>query len=199
MLREITHCHKKAMYGQSKAKGNTIKYSAEDEYRISWSRITKDVPIITSELMLKPTFLKLRDFLLEHTPLRGCRGVDIEEKLGIFLHMVSRGTSQRDASEFFERSKSTIAACFDQVLKAMVIDILHAHEVQLPDPDNPAGFQRIQESKKFFPFFKDCLGAIDGTYIYSYQGVEKAIPFRNRKGEKTQKCSCCMYFRPAVL
>lgn len=177
----VTHCHKEAMYGQSKTKGNKIFGGGRVQKILKQDHEGR---VHNNFRMLKPTFLKLRDFLLEHTTLRGSRGVGIEEKLGIFLYMVSRGASQRDAAENFERSKSTIAACFDQVLKAMVI--LHAHEVQLPDPDNPAGFQRIQESKKFFPFFKDCLGAIDGTHIYSYQGVEKAIPFRNRKGEKTQ-------------
>jgi hypothetical protein len=148
--------------------------------------------------MLKPTLLKLRDFLLAHTILRGSRGVDIEEKLGIFLYIVSKGASQSDASEFFDRLKATISICFDQVLRAMVI--LHAHEVQLPGPDNPEGFQRIQQSKKYFPFFKGCIGAIDGTHIYislSERGKGDTILKSQRR--KDAKRPCCMYFRPPAL
>jgi hypothetical protein len=175
------YCHKTAMYGQTNAKGNII-YGGGRVQKIL--KQNHEGRVLNNFRMLKPTFLKLRDFLVEHTLLRGSRGVDIEEKLGIFLHIVSKGASQCDASEFFDRSKSTISACFNQVLRALVI--LHAHEIKLPDPDNPAGFHRIQQSKKYFPFFRDCLGAIDGTHIYSYQNAEKAIPFRNRKGDKTQ-------------
>jgi hypothetical protein len=169
------------MYGQSKAKGKKIYGGGRVQKILEQNHEER---VFNNFRMLKPTFLKLRDFLLEHTLLRGSRGVAIEEKLGIFLYIISKGASHADASEFFERSKATISDTFDQVLRAMVT--LHAHEVQLPDPDNPAGFQRIQQSKKYFPFFKDCIGAIDGTHIYSYQSVEKAIPFRNRKGERTQ-------------
>jgi DDE superfamily endonuclease len=172
---------KQPMYGMSKARGGIIYGGGRVQKILEQDHEGR---VFNNFRMHKPTFLELRDFLLKHTLLRGSRGVDIEEKLGIFLYIVSKGASHSDASEFFDRSKGTTSACFDQVLRAMVI--LHAHEVQLPDPDNPAGFHHIQQSQKFFPFFKDCLGAIDGTHIYSYQSVEKAIPFRNRKGEKTQ-------------
>ena len=67
------------------------------------------------------TFYRLRDWLLENTDLRGDnivrnqriqglgRQVSIEEKLIIFLYIISRVASNRDTSERFSRSGNTIS------------------------------------------------------------------------------------------
>ena len=44
----------------------------------------------------------------------------------------------------------------------------------------------IQNNKKFFPFFKDCLGAPDGTHIYAKVKEKESVRFWNRKGQITQ-------------
>ncbi|XP_024011226.1 uncharacterized protein LOC112086501 [Eutrema salsugineum] len=41
--------------------------------------------------------------------------------------------------------------------------------------------EQISQSTRFYPYFKDCIGAIDGTHIYAMvKGHEKAS-YRNRK------------------
>uniref|UniRef100_A0A453D7M8 DDE Tnp4 domain-containing protein n=2 Tax=Aegilops tauschii subsp. strangulata TaxID=200361 RepID=A0A453D7M8_AEGTS len=35
---------------------------------------------------------------------------------------------------------------------------------------------------RFFPYFQNCIGAIDGTHVPITTSGEKAAPFRNRKG-----------------
>jgi hypothetical protein len=67
------------------------------------------------------TFYSLRDWLLENTDLRGDditqngrirglgRQVSIEEKLIIFIYIISRVASNRDTSERFSRSGNTIS------------------------------------------------------------------------------------------
>lgn len=61
------------------------------------------------------TFYALRDWCLEHTDLKSSRkrkyirGVTIEEKLAIFLYIVSKGASNRDAQEHFSHSGRTIS------------------------------------------------------------------------------------------
>ncbi|CAD5333200.1 unnamed protein product [Arabidopsis thaliana] len=45
---------------------------------------------------------------------------------------------------------------------------------------------KISKSTRFYPYFKDCVGAIDGTHINAMvQGPEKAS-YRNRKGVISQ-------------
>jgi hypothetical protein len=71
--------------------------------------------------MQLPTFYSLRDWLLQNISIRGdsimgnnlrTRGrgtqLSIEEKLVIFLYIVSRGASGRDTSERFSRGRMTI-------------------------------------------------------------------------------------------
>lgn len=41
---------------------------------------------------------------------------------------------------------------------------------------------KIQDNPRFYPFFKNCLGAIDGTHIPVSIFPKKHSPFRNRKG-----------------
>ena len=59
--------------------------------------------------------------------------------------------------------------------------------VQLPATNSPTP-PEIQESPKFYPFFKDALGAIDGTHIRCTSSAAERDQSRNRKGILTQNC-----------
>uniref|UniRef100_A0A453MXP9 DDE Tnp4 domain-containing protein n=5 Tax=Triticinae TaxID=1648030 RepID=A0A453MXP9_AEGTS len=39
---------------------------------------------------------------------------------------------------------------------------------------------------RFFPYFENCIGAIDGTHVPMTVTPDKAAPFRNRKGTLSQ-------------
>lgn len=101
--------------------------------------------------MLRDTFFKLRDFCLEHTTkLKSSRGVTVEEKLAIFMFVVTKGISFANAQELFDRSKANIANCFHQTLYNILT--LHIHEIKLPEnPDYPPSHNRIINNKKYFP------------------------------------------------
>ncbi|XP_010495211.1 PREDICTED: putative nuclease HARBI1 [Camelina sativa] len=45
---------------------------------------------------------------------------------------------------------------------------------------------KIRESTRFYPYFKDCVGAIDGTHILAMVPTKKAPSYRNRKGDISQ-------------
>lgn len=62
--------------------------------------------------MLRDTFFKLCDFCFEYIKLKSSQGVIIEEKLAIFIFVVTKKTSFADSQELFDRSKATIASCF---------------------------------------------------------------------------------------
>jgi hypothetical protein len=55
--------------------------------------------------------------------------------------------------------------------------------VQLPELRTPT---QIQNNSKFFPYFKNCLGALDGSHIPLSVPEEKTAAFRNRKGTLSQ-------------
>ena len=53
--------------------------------------------------------------------------------------------------------------------------------------ENLAGVPRkIATDGRFYPFFKDCAGALDGTHLQVYVKEEATAPWRNRKGYLSQ-------------
>ncbi|XP_059638654.1 protein ALP1-like [Cornus florida] len=60
----------------------------------------------------------------------------------------------------------------------------------------------IQHNEKYFPFFQNCIGAIDGTHIHANVPASSQIPYRERKSDTTQNvmaiCSFDMKFTYVV-
>ena len=63
----------------------------------------------------------------------------------------------------------------------------YSDHVQLPKEDSPVP-PEIQNNPKFYPFFKDALGAIDGTHINCCLSVGDRETAKDRKGCLTQNC-----------
>ena len=55
------------------------------------------------------TLIALREWLLAYTALKPRKEVTVEEKLAIFLHIVTRPASNRDTQERFSHSGDTIS------------------------------------------------------------------------------------------
>jgi hypothetical protein len=53
---------------------------------------------------LKPTFMMLVDWCREHGDLKASKWISIQEKLAMFIYIVSNGVSNRMAQEHFIRS-----------------------------------------------------------------------------------------------
>ncbi|KAL1200342.1 Protein ALP1-like [Cardamine amara subsp. amara] len=45
---------------------------------------------------------------------------------------------------------------------------------------------KIRDSTRFYPYFKDCVGAIDGTHILAMIAGKDTASYRNRKGQLSQ-------------
>ncbi|XP_054820765.1 protein ALP1-like [Prosopis cineraria] len=84
--------------------------------------------------------------------------------------------------EMFRRSGETISRHFHQVLTA-IIDL---EEKFLVQPNGSTILPEIKKDKKFFPYFKDCVGAIDGTHIRVKVPSLDAPRYRGRKEFPTQ-------------
>lgn len=65
--------------------------------------------------------------------------------------------------------------------------------VHLPHEDDPIPSE-IRQNPKFYPFFKDALGAIDGTHINCTPSAEQQQAARDRKGALTTNCLAACTF-----
>ncbi|KAL5730891.1 hypothetical protein ACHQM5_003675 [Ranunculus cassubicifolius] len=122
-------------------------------------------------------------------------GVRIEEQLAIFMSVVV-GHNQRNRllQERFQHSDETISRHFNNVLDAIVA--LSGEFFQPADSSTPP---EILQDSRFYPYFKDCVGAIDGTHIPALINSNDKVPFINRKGVTTQSilvaCSFDLQFQ----
>jgi hypothetical protein len=69
---------------------------------------------------------------------------------------------------------------FHRHIKHLFNNIIPTHFIRSPDPSQV--HPKIQDNPRYYPFFKNCLSAIDGTHIPISTSPEKHLPFRNRKG-----------------
>ncbi len=125
------------------------------------------------------TFMSLKRALKEKG-LEGSINVGSGEKLMIFLYTIT-GHSNRETQERFQHSGETVSRVIKEV--AGFIQLLTEDFITPPTEIVPP---EIQSNSKFFPYFKDCIGALDGTHIIAVVPPALHKRFRNRKGFTSQ-------------
>ncbi|KAF7309310.1 Nuclease harbi1-like [Mycena indigotica] len=110
------------------------------------------------------------------------RHISLEEKLAIFLYTCVTGLSIRHVGERFQHSNETISIYFKEMLDAFSGPNFYNRYVHLPTATTPQP-QHFANNPIFMPFFKDALGAIDGSHIPSWPSKEERQYHRDRKGQ----------------
>ncbi|RVW52690.1 hypothetical protein CK203_104719 [Vitis vinifera] len=113
--------------------------------------------------------------------LRHTNRIKIEEQLAIFMFIIGHNLRTRAVQELFRYSGETISRHFNNVLNAIMAISLDFFEP--PVLDIPP---EILEDGRFYPYFQDCVGAVDGIHIPVMVGVDEQGPFRNKSGFLSQ-------------
>ncbi|CAI9267915.1 unnamed protein product [Lactuca saligna] len=122
--------------------------------------------------------------------LKPTRNMEIDEQVAIFLHILAHNVKNRVIICRFHRSGETISTHFIRVCNAVIR--LHTHLLKKPEPvPDKSTDQRLK-------WFKNCLRALDGTYIKYLVPVEDQSRYRTRKNDITTNvlgvCSQDMQF-----
>ncbi|CAH9131108.1 unnamed protein product [Cuscuta epithymum] len=112
--------------------------------------------------------------------------ITIEEKVGIFIYTLALGLSNRDVAERFQRSGDTVSRAFHDVLESVTgrskgYKGLARDMIAPIDRAFPYIPYHILKDKRYMPYFKDCIGCIDGTHV----AVKEQLRYRGRKGIPT--------------
>ncbi|XP_016734012.2 uncharacterized protein [Gossypium hirsutum] len=110
--------------------------------------------------------------------------VSAMEKLALSLYILGNRESNSNATEQFQRSGETVSRIFTDMLHIfarMGIDTIKPTEGQFKEVPN-----HIRHDTRYWPHFKDCIGAIDGTHIKAYISPSCQLPYIGWKGEPTQ-------------
>ncbi|VVB13716.1 unnamed protein product [Arabis nemorensis] len=131
--------------------------------------------------MDKHVFHKLSEILRGKGLLRDTPTVLVEEQVAIFLCIIGHNERVRVIHERFQRSCETISRHFSNVLKA--VRSLSREFLQPPPLETPI---EIVNSKRLYPYFKDCIGVIDGLQIPANLPTKDQSRFQNKNGVLTQ-------------
>ena len=113
--------------------------------------------------------------------LRQTQRMSVEEQVARFLHIVGNDFRTRFVSWLYRRSISATSRHFHRVLNA----IISLEEQYIKQPTGDIVQKEIQDKPRFYPFFKDCIGAIDGTHVRVRVPNRDAPRYRGRKGYPT--------------
>ena len=125
-------------------------------------------------------FLRLLHALEEKAGLRDSRHISKEEKLAILLYALVTNCTNRKLAERFQRSGDTISRVIHSVIDTVLAPAFYHAYVKPPDANSVA--ERIRSDPKFYPYFKDCIGAIDGCHKPVSAPADVSDCYHNRKG-----------------
>jgi hypothetical protein len=117
----------------------------------------------------------------------------VEQQVHIFIFIVSQGASNRAAQERFQHTGETISRCFKKVLRAVVAlgeDYIRLVELERYEDC----VTEISRDAKFYPYFKDCIRAIDGSLIPVAVPAAQEEKYMCRKGFKAQNVLAAVSF-----
>ncbi|KAJ4843814.1 hypothetical protein Tsubulata_044513, partial [Turnera subulata] len=96
------------------------------------------------------------------------RGVCLEEKVAMTLFILGHNIRHRVVADRFQHSTETVQRHFKKTIKALCKlgrEIIKQDSTELPD--------HIVNNPMYYPWFQNCLGAIDGTHISARAPAEK--------------------------
>ncbi|XP_057808762.1 uncharacterized protein LOC131023238 [Salvia miltiorrhiza] len=109
------------------------------------------------------------------------RYTTVEEMLATFLIIVGHNDRYCNVRERFGRSHFAASQNFNKILRAL--NTIAPDMMVKPTGAIPA---KIRESTRFYPYFKDYIGAIDGTHIPAMIRGKDVSCYRNRHGVNSQ-------------
>ncbi|XP_020269349.1 uncharacterized protein LOC109844645 [Asparagus officinalis] len=131
-------------------------------------------------------FLRLAHTMRTNYLLKDSRFITVEEQLAITLNILGHKSKNRMMKTQFIRSGETVSRYFNRVLQA--ISCIQGRFMKQAPNEVP---HEIQNNPSFYPFFKDCIGMIDGTHVDAMLPASLVVRFRGRKGVTQNILAAC--------
>jgi hypothetical protein len=141
--------------------------------------------------MSKDILFDLHDVLLERYGLKPSKHMNTYEILPIFLFICGGCGSNRRCQNKFKHSGETIGRKFHEVLECVIA--MSEDYLRPMDPNFRIVHKRIQNDKIAYPHFKDCVGALYGTYFYVTLSLEEQVRYIGKIGMTTRNVFVVYY------
>ncbi|KAL8547768.1 hypothetical protein ACS0TY_007197 [Phlomoides rotata] len=134
-----------------------------------------DLECLNQLRMTRDVFSRLCFVLQNSSGLKASRNTSVGEQVAMFLSILAHHTKNRIVKSKYMRSGRTVSKYFHRVLNAIIK--LHKLLLARPNPiDDDCNDNR-------WKFFKNCLGALDGSYVSVTVPRTDQPRYRNRKGQ----------------
>jgi hypothetical protein len=134
--------------------------------------------------MQTAVFYSLHDLLERKYGLESTIHMSSIEALAMFLVVCGHGWSNGALQCIFNHSGETISRKFEEVLNCVVA--MSEHYIRPIDPNFSTTHPRISDDRRMMPFFKNCIGALDGTHISCTPPSHDVIRYFGRSRKATQ-------------
>jgi len=164
---------------------NRAEYRQPKMTRLEWvhTKLASEKGSYNMFRMHPVMFFTLHGLLVQKYGLKSTTRSCSFEALGMFLWMVGAPQSVRQAKDRFERSLGTVSKMFNRVLNSVV---RLARDIIKPvDLEFRTLHPRLRNSR-FYPYFNNCIGAIDGTHVQCVVPNDMFVQHMCRKGITTQ-------------
>ncbi|XP_042488921.1 uncharacterized protein LOC122069041 [Macadamia integrifolia] len=132
--------------------------------------------------MSRKAFFSLCQLVQESDLLIDSPTVRVEQQLVVFLQTIAHNLKNRKVVHDFGHSGETVSRYFNLVLGA----VIKLYPILLK-PLCTTTHKRISSNRRsFYPYFKDCIGAIDGSHVPAWVTLDQHRRFRDRHGEISQ-------------
>ncbi|KAH9154752.1 hypothetical protein AeRB84_003195 [Aphanomyces euteiches] len=141
--------------------------------------------------MSRHTFTLLLQQLQQHG-LQSSPNIRATEKLTIAIYIFT-GEPNRNTQERFQHSGETMSRVFGKVC-TVIGKLQPSYISQYSASDTPI---QIRRNPKWYPFFSNCIGALDGTHIPASVSSSIRSRFRDRGGDVSQNVfAACTFDLP---
>ncbi|XP_010451529.1 PREDICTED: uncharacterized protein LOC104733663 [Camelina sativa] len=151
--------------------------------------------------MNQSIFRSLCKRLSKQYKLEGSCHIFLEESVAMFLEMVAQDLTVCVIAERYQHSLDTVKRKLDEVLSALLK--LAANIVKPKRDDLTSVSPFLVNDSQYMPYFRDCIGALDGTHVPVRPPSGNVEPFRGRKAEGTMNllaiCNFSMRFTYAYI
>ncbi|PPD83542.1 hypothetical protein GOBAR_DD19515 [Gossypium barbadense] len=152
----------------------TLDFYAKRDY-VKRLVYASDETCIEQVRMNRTVFFKLCEMLESLGGLKSSRNMLVDEQVEMFLHIISHHLKNRVIKHHFRRSGETVSRAFHSILNA----VIRLQDVLFKKPEPITA----DSSDTRWKWFKNCLGALDGTHIKIRVPTVDKHRYRTRKGD----------------
>ncbi|KAL7199328.1 hypothetical protein ACSBR2_021590 [Camellia fascicularis] len=179
----VVYWYMQRKYHLKKYVDHPINYLEREKVRIELMTKLKCIKYCRNITRMGPqAFQDLCHILERDGGLKPTKRATVEEQVAKCLYILSHSVKNRNVSFFFRRSGETVSRHFHSFLRALI----SLEDRFLCQPNGSEVPPEILNNNRFHPYFKDCIGALDGTHVRVKESGKDAPRYRGRKGYPTQ-------------